>query len=118
MSYSSEFNRLAASIGGLAMSTKGIAQAEAKEEAAKENMQMELNDTETELDAMNKDIEALQNEADSVTTDEKGRLRNKGQFYSQKAFDSLQDELKSKTAIRDRVQYKFDILTKRLGGSK
>lgn len=118
MSYSGEFNRLAATIGGLAMSAKGMVQAEEKEKIAKENMQMELNDTQTELDTMNKDIEALQSEADSVTTDENGRLRNKGQFYSQKAFDSLQDELESKTAIRDRVQYKFDILTKRLGGSK
>lgn len=118
MSYSGEFNRLAASIGGLAMSAKGIAQAEEKEEAAKENMQMELNDTQTELESMNKDIDALQKEADSVTTDEKGRLRNKGQFYSQKAFESLQDELKSKTAIRDRVQYKFDVLSKRVGGTK
>ena len=118
MSYSGDFNRLGAAIGGLAMSAKGIALAADKEETAKENMQMELNDTQTELESMNKDIDALQSEADSVITDNKGRLRSKGQFYSQKAFEALQDEIASKSAVRDRVQYKFDVLSKRLGGSK
>lgn len=120
MSYTSEFNKLGGSVLALAGAVKDVQKGEEKAKEEQENLKLDVEDTGIEIENQNLEIGNIQKQLDDLTIDKQGKLRNsKGQFFSQKAFIAMNDEIETRTKIRDRLQKKFDILTNKVeGGNK
>lgn len=112
MSYQQAFTQLGAAVGSVA---GGLAKAKIRENKA---LQADLDATEEELEATNLEMEEMENTLDSVSVDSNGKLRLKGKFYSQKAFNELTDAYVSKFESQQRLQERFDKLSKRVGGKR
>ena len=112
MSYQQAFTQL-----GTAVASAAGSMAKAKIKENKE-AKAELDATKEELDVTNNEMKEMESIMDNITTDASGKLRLKGKFYSQKAFNELNDAYVSKFETQQRLQERFDKLSKRVGGAK
>lgn len=112
MSYQQAFQQLGTAVGSAVGS---FAKAKMKENKEAKDL---LESTGEELEGVNNEMAEMEKLMDSVTTDANGQLRMKGKFYSQKAFQELNDAYVSKYETQQRLQERFNKLSKRVGGIK